>query len=309
MGRSKYDLELDGITCGSCETRIKRIAAQRNAEISTIDTMSGKVTLLCNPEEVDGVKAELAQSGFPEKNKRTGRGNPKRAFAYIKDILTGKKHVEVEAKILTYFIGSATIILTLGFIANTILPNILQLPITLLPLILLLVLGVLMILSSYYHMRCYRHNLSCNNGMMIGMTVGMVSGFLAGAIIGATNGMFIGSVVGMGFGITHGLILGRYCGVMGAMEGIMAGVMAGTMGAMLSVMMITDNIMPFLYILFGVCSIVIGALSYMMHREVGPTPMQHFNTSFGEFVMNSIIVTSLFLVIIIYAPKAGLVLP
>src|SRR3989338_235507 len=102
-----------------------------------------------------------------------------------------------------------------------------------------------------WHIKSYRHTFSCSMGMMAGMTIGMMSGFLLGAIIGATNGMFMGSVYGMFTGMFIGAWITRCCGIMSVMEGLMAGLMGGIMGAMTTVMMLNDNLVLFMTLLFG----------------------------------------------------------
>jgi copper chaperone CopZ len=302
-------IELKGMTCGACETLITRVITQSGGQVSNIDLRSGQVTFFCEDDRLSERKQKLAEKGFHEKAKdgvEEQRGDHKRVIRYVLDILGKKPQAEVESTLLEYVIGSAALMLLFAFAAYIFLPSSFSFLITYLPLLVLLVFGVLMIMFSYYHVRCYRKNLTCANGMMVGMTVGMMSGFLAGAIVGATNGMFIGSVVGMALGILPGFLLGRYCGVMGAMEGIMAGIMAGTMGAMLSVMMINDNLILFLYMLFGLCAIMIGGLSYMMHREAGPASRDELNVKFAEFALMAFALSLLIIEIMAYAPRNGI---
>ncbi|MFH1785590.1 MAG: cation transporter [Candidatus Micrarchaeota archaeon] len=304
----EHKLELKGMTCGACETLIERTVTQNGSEIVDIDATNGRVIIRCSDEQLPEIKQKLAEKGFPEKEARDyNRGQFKRVVEYLKNILAGKPQTIVESRLSEYAIGSGALMLILSIIMFIIYPTSLQLVRPYLPLFILLGGGVLMTLTSYYHIRCYWRNLTCANGMMVGMTLGMMSGFLAGALAGATNGMFIGSVVGMALGIAPGLALGRHSGIMGAMEGIMAGIMAGTMGAMLSVMMITDNLILFLYILFGLCAVMVGSLSYMMHREAGETPANEFKVKFTEFFLVAVIVASLMVLIMMYGPKNGLI--
>ncbi len=307
--KKEFTFELRGLSCGSCESLIKRIAEQEGAEIPSINAMSGKITVRCEEEKLETLKQKFAEKGFHEKTPDERRGDPKRVVDYTKSILAGKSNTKVETTLTAYAIGSISMIVLIGILIFIFAPNFISLALSILPLLILLILGVVLMLFSYYHILCYRSNLSCANGMMVGMTVGMMSGFLAGALVGATNGMFIGSVVGMFFGIVQGFALGRFCGIMGAMEGIMAGIMAGTMGAMLSVMMISDHLILFLYILFILCTIMVGALSYMMHREVGPTPIKELQVGFFEFAITSVFFTILVLLIMLYGPKSGIIYP
>lgn len=304
----EYTLELKGMTCGSCEKLIERIITQNESEIVEIDASSGKVTVRCKEDRINGIKQKLADKGFPEKQADDRqRGQINRVVEYVKSIIAGKPHTIVESRLAEYVIGSGALMLIASVVMFAIYPNSFQTVKPYLPLFIILVGSVLATMFSYHHIKCYWRNLSCTNGMMVGMTIGMMSGFLSGALVGATNGMFIGSVVGMGLGIVPGLALGRHSGIMGAMEAIMAGIMAGTMGAMLSVMMITDNLILFLYILFGLCTIMLGSLSYMMYREAGVTPAKEFNIRFVDFFVVAVIVTVLMMWIMLYGPKNGLV--
>ncbi len=306
--RKEYKLELSGMSCGSCESLVKRVASQNGAEVSSIDAMNGKVTVWCEEDRLATLKTQFAEKGFREKSSEEGsRGDPQRVINYTKSVIAGHEATNVETTLVGYAIGSASILLFLGILMNLLASHIMRSVLALLPLAVLVVFGVLMMLFSYHHINCYRKNLSCANGMMVGMTVGMMSGFLAGALVGATNGMFIGSLLGMAFGIGQGFVMGKPAGIMGAMEGIMAGIMAGTMGAMLSVMMINDNLILFLYILFGLCALMVGSLSYMMHREVGPTPANGLKTNFSDFASTAVLLTVVMLFIMIYGPKNGIV--
>jgi hypothetical protein len=228
-------------------------------------------------------------------------------MSYISSIATGEKHVETERNLINYTLNSLLILIILGSLAYSSWLRNLPSGSNYLPLIVLSILGSISVVFSYYHMMCYRKEMSCTNGMMVGMTVGMIAGFLAGAIIGATNGMFVGSVVGVIIGMLLGGNLGRCCGIMGAMEGMMAGLMAGTMGAMLSVMMINDNLMVFLYFLFAICIVILGALSYMMYREAGAASKNDLNINFSGFVITSILLTAVLVAIMFFGPKGALI--
>ncbi|MFH1520321.1 MAG: cation transporter [Candidatus Micrarchaeota archaeon] len=305
---NEYELKLKGMTCGSCETLVERAITQQGGELCEINASEGKVKLRCDENRLEEIKQKLAEKGFAEKNDHQ-RGRPERVIEYISNIFQGKPQTAVESRLAEYVIGSGALMMILTAIFFIVYPASFQ---TVRPYMLLFVLlygGVNMILFSYYHIKCYWKNMNCSNGMMVGMTVGMMSGFLAGALVGATNGMFLGSIIGMVFGIAPGLALGKHSGIMGAMEGIMAGIMAGTMGAMLSVMMINDNMILFLYILFGLCAVMIGGLSYMMHREAGETPIKEFKVKFATFFLVALAVTILMAVIMMYGPKNGLIYP
>lgn len=303
----KFELELSGMTCESCGRLIRKIAEQNGAVVNGIDFHRHSVSLSCEPEKIDGLKKQLAEKGYPEKGSSSiSRGDPSRVGKYIAAVIAGERHVEVETKLLNYALGSATALILLGGIAySTFLqeaPN----ASSYIPLLLLTIVGGVVTVYSYSHMKCYRKSISCMNGMMVGMTMGMISGFMVGALIGATNGMFIGSTAGMAVGIALGVNLGGCCGISGAMEGIMAGLMAGIMGAMTSVMMLNDNLIAFLYILFGVCSFVLGGLSYLMFREAGSAPAQELRAGFPHFLVFCALLVLGLSAIMLFGPRGPL---
>jgi len=142
--------------------------------------------------------------------------------------------------------------------------------------------------------------------MMVGMTIGMMSGFMLGAIIGATNGMFVGSVAGMLVGMFFGAWAGKWVGIMGLMEGMMAGLMAGLMGAMVSVMMIADNLVPFMYILFASCGVIIAGLSYLIFRESGPLLDEKLVPSFMQLLLFGLIALVFVTALTVFGPKSAI---
>ncbi|MDO8553384.1 MAG: hypothetical protein Q7S22_01140 [Candidatus Micrarchaeota archaeon] len=228
---------------------------------------------------------------------------------YILSIVAGEPQVEVESKLLSYSIGSLAVLVIATSIAYvTILKGIVNIA-AYLPLIFLAILTTVATLFSYNHIRCHRKSMLCMNGMMVGMTIGMMIGFMVGAIIGATNGMFLGSIAGMAVGIGLGLNTGRYSGIMGAMEGVMAGFMSGIMGAMTSIMMLRDNLVLFLYILFGIAIFLIGGLSYMLHREEGSAQKTEMQTNFLNFIAMCVLFSMILMAIMIYGPRGILVYP
>jgi hypothetical protein len=298
------------MTCGSCEKLIERVAQQNGANIREIDAKTGVVALSCEEGTLEGLKKQLAEKGFSERaGDAAPRGNPSRVKAYLSSIIAGEPHVEVESRLVNYALGSTAALVMLGGIGYAAaLPSFSSLP-AYMPLLVLAILTAVMTVFSYLHMSSYGKGISCNNGMMVGMTMGMISGFMVGALIGATNGMFIGSVAGMGAGIALGGNLGRCCGVMGAMEGVMAGLMAGIMGAMTSIMMLRENLVLFLYILFGACAFVLGGLSYMMYRESGAAPKESLGTGFAGFAGTCALFAIALSLMMVYGPKGVLVYP
>jgi len=237
------------------------------------------------------------------------RGDPKNALRYVKAILAGEQHVQVEARLFNYAIATAAVLVVAGALVYSALLPATPDTAAYLPLFLLTIISAVAIVFSYTHIMHYGKSLSCANGMMVGMIMGMLSGFMAGALLGATNGMFIGSVGGMAVGIVLGGNLGRIVGVMGALEGIMAGLMSGIMGAMTSVMMLNDNLVAFLYISSGLCVFMLGGLSYMMHREAGDAPIQERSVRFREFLLAGIILSLALVGIMLYGPKGPVVYP
>ena len=312
---SEQRLRLNGITCQSCHKIINRVALANNAKVNSIDQQSGEVVIDCDQKDLISIKEQLASKGFGEKKDGEvgdGRGDPARVVKYISGVLSGQSEFRIESKLMNYSIISmiALIILNAVFYSQFISKNV-QNAAAYLPLILVGILICVATVFSYQHMKYYRKTISCMNGMMAGMTIGMISGYLFGALVGATNGMFIGSVLGIAIGIYLGVGLGRCCGVMGAMEGAMAGLMAGVMGAMTSVMLIRDNLVLFLYILFGVCSFILGGLSYMMYRESGPAAEeeQTRETRLLEVLLPNILLSLLLVGIMIWGPKGIVVYP
>lgn len=304
-------MELVGMTCDSCGKLIKRVAEQNGAAVISIDYQKHSVTIACEPEKLDSIKQQLAEKGYPEKGFEGGtRGNPERVKKYLSAIVAGEEHVEIEYKLMNYALATMIVLILIGgigyvsFVAKSV-TNAGKY----VPLLILAILGSIVTVFSYYHLNCYRKNLSCMNGMMVGMTMGMITGFMVGALIGATNGIFIGSVAGMAVGIALGANIGRCCGVMGAMEGIMAGLMAGIMGAMTSIMMLRENLVLFLYLLFGVCAFVLAGLSYMMYREAGAASKTEFKKTLVDFLAATGSFTFVLAAIMLFGPKGLLIYP
>jgi hypothetical protein len=307
------------MACGSCEKVIERTANRHGAKVMGISPATGLLVVECDDVNLSGLMKELSERGFPESQGVNGeggmgagredeRGNPARVIEYMAQVLAAAPGVEVEAGILRHslatmvvFMAGAALFFAAGFGPALKVPEHM-------PIILLGFACSIMTVASYRHMSAYRKSMTCANGMMVGMTSGMVCGFLVGALIGATNGMFIGSVAGVAAGMAVGLMLGRYSGVMGAMEGLMSGLMSGTMGAMLSVMMVNDNLMMFIYALFGVSLIIIGGLSYMMHREAGPAPEKAGGT-FAAFAFWSLALGITLAAMMLFGPKGPITYP
>ncbi len=166
--------------------------------------------------------------------------------------------------------------------------------------------------SALWHLRAYHRRISCQTGMMIGMTIGMLSGFLLGAIIGATNGMFAGATYGMLVGMAFGAYSGRCCGIMGIMEGLLAGLMGGLMGAMTTFMLINENVLLFMPLLFGSTAVILVGLTYMIYKDYnhglagtdGWPKLESY--SFSLFLTFAFIITMATTWLIVYGPRSVL---
>ena len=309
----EFKFELYGMSCGSCEKIVKKVAEENNATVIALEISDSSnkatLTIACEEEKLEAIKQQLAEKGFSDKKGGEARGDPNRVKQYILALIANEPHVEIEAKLASYALGSlAALIILCGLGYAYFLQGTANAP-AYAPLLFLVIASSVLTMFSYHHMGCYKNFMSCTNGMMVGMTMGMISGFMIGALLGATNGMFVGSTVGLVFGVALGGNLGRYSGVMGAMEGIMAGLMAGIMGAMTSVMLIRDNLVVFLYILFAVCTFMLGGLSYMMYREAGAAPKKEFSIKFSDFFSASAFIILILVGIMFHGPKGILVYP
>ncbi|MFH0885379.1 MAG: heavy-metal-associated domain-containing protein [Candidatus Micrarchaeota archaeon] len=304
--KKEYKLTLSGMTCGACEKVIERVVSNNGAEVKEIDAGRGLVDIRCQPERIETIKQQLAQRGFRERGEGEPeeRGDPRRFLAYLKSVIAGEPHARVENRLLNNALGTTIILVLAGALMYGAFLDIFGSPVAAASLLVFVISSSVMSVYSLLHMETYRKGMTCSNGMMVGMTTGMASGYMIGAILGATNGMFVGSVIGTAMGITIGLTLGRYSGIMGAMEGLMAGLMAGTMGAMTSLMMLNDNLLAFLYILNGLCLVMVGSLSYMMFREAGPASATAPAGNFGRFAGLSIAMSAVLVAIMLYGPRS-----
>ncbi|VVC00043.1 Uncharacterised protein [uncultured archaeon] len=305
---SEHVLELSGMSCGACERIIRKIAEGSGAKAKAIDANAGIVVIEADEGKLAGIKAQLSERGFFEKGKGR-RGDFSRFYAFCSKVVSGDASVSAESSILTNGIASISVLVLLSSLFYMFYLNSAQSGFSFLLLLPLVVIASVAIAASYFHSACYRESITCQNGMMVGMGIGMLAGFMVGAVVGATNGMFIGSVLGVAVGEVVGVGLGRHCGSMGALEGIMAALMSGTMGAMLSVMMLRDNLLAFLYLLFALCTVVLAGLAYMLYREQGPAPKELLEVSGPQFFAHAFWLFALMLAIMFFGPKAALVFP
>ena len=304
----EYVLGLNGLHCNACEKIIDRGAAQNNASVKDIDERSGFVTITCEESTIGKLKKELELKGFTERRGEVKgpRGDFGRVKDYLFSILSAAPETYVESRLLNYSLASFVLLMLAGIMISFFAAGAIQNFASYVPFFFLSIVFSIIVVFSYNHMLAYKETISCTVGMMVGMTVGMIIGFMSGALIGVTNGMFAGSIVGILLGIGTGVSIGRHCGVMGAMEGIMAGFMAGIMGAMTSVMLISDNLVAFLYIAFVICAIVLFGLSYMMFRETGSAANDALKTGLLKFLATAALFNVFMILIMVFGPKSAL---
>lgn len=221
--------------------------------------------------------------------------------SFISKLTSGDEDLSLERKVFKMSVVSFVALLFAGVALYIIVGNGLQIA-TKIPFMAYAILSSVAIVASIAHFRAHQREFSCMHGMMIGMTIGMVAGFLFGAIIGATNGMFMGSAFGMAAGMLTGAYCGKCCGIMGVMEGLMAGLMGGTMGAMLTVMMINDNLLPFMLLLVASCLAILATLTYMLY-EVRQDKKNWQLVSLGKFFLSSLVLAVLTIAVILLGPR------
>lgn len=311
------DLTLHGMHCDSCAKIIDRtVSKHTGARVREFDLVNNRMIIEYSTEQqLEKIRVELIGKGYqtllPGEQPEDGfeAGSLHRGIDFLRNVAFNAPGFEAERTLFTYSIDAVFIALAVQvalymFVFRSI-PGFLYAywSVTILTAI---ASGAL--LFAYYHVNTFRKITSCMTGMMSGMTFAMAAGFLIGAYAGATNGMFVGSIVGMIVGIGFGYFTGRYCGVMGVMEGLMGGLMAGTMGAMLSVMMIFDNLVPFLFILTAIEAVILLAFSYMLYKEYGNMKPTDVKVSSTEFTIQVLALDLALTMIFVYGPKAGVVL-
>ncbi|MFA5106241.1 MAG: hypothetical protein WC506_04755 [Candidatus Micrarchaeia archaeon] len=312
----EYDLTLYGMHCDSCAKIIERTVKRHGgAGVKALDMQKNRITIECGQEQLPGIKNELLAKGYQllmeNEEARDGfeAGSLGRLLEFAQKAIKGDKEFVHENRLVRLSVLALVAIFALqALLYVAAFGNVPKFADTYRDVTLLAAVSVVALVYAYYHASAFRRNATCMTGMMTGMTFGMAGGFMIGAFVGATNGMFIGSLAGMAAGILLGIQAGRCCGVMGVMEGIMGGVMAGTMGAMISVMMIYDNLVPFLYILTALEIITLGLFSYMLNKEYGRIGERMLDVSAYEFLAFCLAVDMLVTVVMVYGPKAGVVL-
>ena len=310
-------LILHGMHCDSCGKIIERtVRKYEGACIRSFDMANNRIVLVSSSSEQLGeIREALLTKGYqtllPGEDAEEGfeAGSIQRGLDFIRSVVAGREGFETENQLVKFSITALLVVLAAQALLYTAvfsrIPGFLA---AYWSVTILTAVSVVALLFAYCHAYAFRKSFSCMCGMMTGMTFGMAGGFLIGAFAGATNGMFVGSLVGMAIGIGFGYYTGRYCGVMGVMEGIMGGLMAGTMGAMLSVMMVFDNLVPFLFILTGIEAVILVAFSYMLYKEHGNMTPGMIKLDADSFIILALAIDLALTVIFIYGPKAGTVL-
>lgn len=296
-----FTFKVSGLNCDSCERLLqKALQDYVNAQLKYIDFQNGHITISCEEKDLDSIKKSFVEKGFGVEGVNF---ISKSRFKTFFEGITGSdpKFATEKNIIFGSLISLVILLLTLTIFYFVFLVNTTQAK--LLPILILTIFGVVVNYGAMKHIRIY-NSLSCSTGMMTGMTIGMMSGFMLGAILGATNGMFVGSLLGMIVGMMTGILAGKPCGIMGILEGMMAGLMAGLMGAMTSFMLITDHLIPFMFILFTACSTILAGLSYLLYKEVGNLPEQKI--SFANIFITCFIISVIVVLIILLGPKSQL---
>lgn len=275
MTVKSIELQINGLTCGSCEKIVKRtIEKFDSVKIESFDFNRGRVKITADDSVIVDVLKSLKEKGYhsfqtTEIEEVEGESEVERFRYLVSQLIKNNPKMSVERSLIQMSVLTLMGSIALSFLFSIIFPSSKEL----LGLFLLGSIMVALTVFSIQHIQSFGKQ-SCSTGMMSGMGVGMMSGFMAGALIGASNGMFWGSIIGMFTGMILGVKIGRSCGNMGVLEGLMSGLMAGTMGAMLSVMLVFDRQFEFLIILWITCSIILLGLSYMMVKELGIQPKE-----------------------------------
>ena len=310
------ELTLHGMHCDSCGKIIERtVTKYTGARIEEFDMINNRIILVSSSGQLETIREELLSKGYqtllPGEEAQEGfeAGSLRRGIDFLKSVYHGADGFETENQLVKFSSDAFFMILAaqavLYILVFSRIPGFLN---AYWSVTILTAISVVALLFAYFHATAFRKSTSCMCGMMTGMTFGMAGGFLIGAFAGATNGMFVGSMVGMVIGIGFGYYTGRACGVMGVMEGIMGGLMAGTMGAMISVMMVFDNLVPFLFILTGIEAVILLAFSYMLYKEYGNLTSEMVKVSGKDFILMAMAFDLALTVIFVYGPKAGTVL-
>ena len=108
----EYRLELGGMTCGSCERIIEKVAGRNGAQVIEMDSGKGRVVISAEESSIGTIKEELAKRGFPEKSASQGvqRGKLRNVLGYIKAVFSVDDGFEQEARLVNHAIAAAIIL-------------------------------------------------------------------------------------------------------------------------------------------------------------------------------------------------------
>ncbi len=297
-------LTIKGMHCEACEKNIKR-ALSNFDHIKDINLKfnNENAEIFYNPEiNVNEVIKIIKNLGYDASEKISRKVN----FNHFLNELFSGNNIEKEVLLLFFniliILTISEIVAYLGFFGNV--ENFFD---KIGYFLIYLILSVVALSSSVWHIKAYSSDFSCMSGMMIGMTIGMLSGFLIGAVIGATNGIFIGSVIGIIMGMSIGSWCGNCCGIMGILEGMMAGLMGGLMGPMTSLMLINDNLKLIFPVIFVASFLIIFGLDYMIFKETKSKDITNFyKYNKFNFITFCFVITMLLTFIMVYGPKSAL---
>jgi len=290
-------IEIDGMTCESCEKLITKSVTAAGGKVQHISASKGFAVIEYSEGEREKMEKAIESAGYSLGGSVVQVPLEHQLSSFMKDFIAGKPATAqvrrcFAASVASFAVLAVTIFLL--FLANQYFIYFIYAAIS-----------AVAVAGGVALADAYKQHLSCMEGMMVGMTIGMSSGFLFGAIIGATNGMFIGSVFGMAVSIVLGLYSGKACGIMGAMEGIMAGIMGSTMGAMLTVMMQYDHLAEFMPIFVLANLLVLAGFKYMLYYYPGRRGAAKPVSTIGLFGL-AFLLTALTIAVAIYAPRFGI---
>ncbi len=296
-------LPIQNVSCDACAKVIGRVLKRFDqATFVSVSPDAQTLTITCQEDDLGSIKEKLREYNYLNEEEST-----RPHFSYtVQRIIQNHPSFQAENELLTRtIILFGVLFVTLGAMYFFWFPQN-ALFIQLWPILALIPVGIAINAGALLHVRQLCHHFTCTNGMMTGMIIGMISGFMSGALIGATNGMFVGSLTGMTVGMGASAYAVRKTGIMGILEGLMAGLMAGTMGAMLSVMMMTDNLILFLYILFVACTLILGGMSYFMLKEIGPIHDERKEIALFPLALISVLVLMVVVTLVFFGPKSAI---
>ena len=301
-------LKIQNVSCEACEKVIGRLLGKfSNAKIESISKDASTLTLTCEENDLPRIREKLVEYNYLNRGIENDFDKKSHASYIFQKVVQNHPGFQAENELLTHTILIfAILIASLGIVGWVAASSQNNLFTKLWPMLVLIPVGIAVNSGALLHVKQLRQHFNCTNGMMAGMIIGMIAGFMSGALIGATNGMFVGSVVGMAVGMGASAYAVRKTGIMGILEGLMAGLMAGTMGAMLSVMMITDNLIAFLYILFGVCTLILLGMSYFMIKEIGPIQDDRQTVELFPLALQCLLVLAIFVALAVWGPKSAI---